>query len=518
MARTFRLLLVLLLVVASSCVDSEGQDETTDSSTTATEATTTSTAATTTSTEATTTSTAATTTSTEATTTSTAATTTSDGSGTAAPDATTVSVETTVASDNTATTPSDSTASVTSGSGDSATTQVPSTATPTEPSENPCDSNPCGRGSTCDPRANETYVCLCLPGMAYNNISKSCNNAKVFPGQLSLSDIKYNDKMKDKTSEEFLEASEKISSTLSGIFAGSGYSETIVLAIEPIQTRKVESREEPGVSATVDIVFNVDSEITTKDLNDKIEAVGGTFTEGNLCSGACDLDTMTCTSGNGTYTCTCKENYVKTDFSDRVCIACPSGQKWQDSDCVNCPFGYSGLNCNESWQLALVITGSVLGGLLLIALIVLPIVSVKCAKKSSKSSGYEDNGKSYVSPTPAKLPLVNGNSQAQPVNGSGFVNPGVPKIPRATTTNNWDSRTNLEMTPSNSRQNLIPADRNSRLYNDPDDMNPYAQSRPSGYGQARPQNNPYAQSRPQVNPYAQSQGQGNSYYSGSRFS
>uniref|UniRef100_A0A3Q1JB42 EGF-like domain-containing protein n=1 Tax=Anabas testudineus TaxID=64144 RepID=A0A3Q1JB42_ANATE len=314
-------------------------DETTDSSTTATEATTTSTAATTTSTEATTTSTAATTTSTEATTTSTAATTTSDGSGTAAPDATTVSVETTVASDNTATTPSDSTASVTSGS------EIFSFN-----SENPCDSNPCGRGSTCDPRANETYVCLCLPGMAYNNISKSCNNAKVFPGQLSLSDIKYNDKMKDKTSEEFLEASEKIS----------------IIPV-PIQTRKVESREEPGVSATVDIVFNVDSEITTKDLNDKIEAVGGTFTEGNLCSGACDLDTMTCTSGNGTYTCTCKENYVKTDFSDRVCIG-------KDTYLViYVPVVVFFL----AWQLALVITGSVLGGLLLIALIVLPIVSVK---------------------------------------------------------------------------------------------------------------------------------------------
>ncbi|KAM6898111.1 uncharacterized protein PEZ65_020196 [Lycodopsis pacificus] len=136
-------------------------------------------------------------------------------------------------------------------------------------------------------------------------------------------------------------------------------------------------------------------------------------------------------------------------------------------------------------------------------------------------------GKPYVSHTPAKQPLVNSNlgqSQAAPwiarapANGLSFANAGgMPRIPRATTTNSWDSRSNLEMTPSNSRHNLIPVGRNARLYNDQDD--PYAQVRPKSnhYSQARPLNNPYAQSPPQTN---QSQGHSNPSYmhgNGSRF-
>ncbi|XP_032358444.1 protein HEG isoform X2 [Etheostoma spectabile] len=142
-----------------------------------------------------------------------------------------------------------------------------------------------------------------------------------------------------------------------------------------------------------------------------------------------------------------------------MCIACPSGQKAEGSEkCVNCPFGYSGFTCKESWKLVLVIVGSVLGGLLLITLILLPIV----ARKYSKSSIINKNtdiGKSYISHPPANKPLVNGsliNSQATSVNRQAnglkdFANAGVPRIPRATTTS-WNSGTNLEMTPNTSRE------------------------------------------------------------------
>lgn len=87
----------------------------------------------------------------------------------------------------------------------------------------------------------------------------------------------------------------------------------------------------------------------------------------------------------------------------------------------------------------------------------------RCSKKSSKKNKNADIGKSYVSNSPAKAPLVNrgyDNNQAASLNGSAYASAGVPRIPRATTTS-WDSKTNLEMTPSNSRQNLVPAGRNS---------------------------------------------------------
>lgn len=185
-----------------------------------------------------------------------------------------------------------------------------------------------------------------------------------------------------------------------------------------------------------------------------------------------------------------------------------------------------------AWQLVLVIVGTVLGGLLLITLILLPVLlhkkwvshlfshppivihyclchvfsrftltiirltlnlanyviekktimqkyrhrewcillfyPVRSSKKSSKKNNKSDTEKSYNSHLPAKAPLVNNglaNGQAASVNGpanslSAFANAGVPRIPRATSTNSWDSRTNLEMAPSNGRQNLIPMGKN----------------------------------------------------------
>ncbi|KAM6896881.1 uncharacterized protein FYW49_018261 [Xenentodon cancila] len=130
---------------------------------------------------------------------------------------------------------------------------------------------------------------------------------------------------------------------------------------------------------------------------------------------------------------------------------------------------------------------------------------------SSKKKN-EDFGKPYVSHSAAKAPLVNGsNNYGAPVNGSAngqVANDGVPRIPRATTS--WDSRTNLELTPSNSRQNLVPGGRNTRPYDDQDDTFPYASS--NSYAQSRPQTSTYPQNRASINPYAQSQGYTNSHY------
>ncbi|KAK2820389.1 hypothetical protein Q5P01_023348 [Channa striata] len=403
-------------------------------------------------------------------------------------------------------------------------TATQTTLTTTTKPPGPCDSNPCGRGSTCEIRANQTHVCLCLPGEIYNKDRNSCETAKVFPGQLILP-LQYNDKMSDKTSPEFAEASKILPNELSNIFGESDtYTGSIVLELRPTA-----SRAAGGVSASIEITFSEKSDITTEQVQESMVKAtncdgcllaGGSFDETQLCSkDPCDVQTTECKSKNGLYNCTCKESYVRTDFSVRMCIACPSGQKAEGSvKCVSCPFGYSGLNCNESWQLVLVIVGSVLGGLLLITLILLPVVATINSKKSSKNDKHADNGNSYKASSPAKAPLVNSSFAANKLhsaNGSSFTSAGMPTIPRATTTSH--SNTNLEMTPSNSQQNLISADRNSRLYDNHDEIYPYSQSRPhpggyGGYGQTRPQNNPYARNPPQINPYAQSQGRTNPYY------
>ncbi|KAJ4940599.1 hypothetical protein JOQ06_026896 [Pogonophryne albipinna] len=388
---------------------------------------------------------------------------------------------------------------------------------------NPCNENPCGAGATCEPRVDQTFACLCLAGDFYNNIGKTCDSAKVFPGNLVL-EIEYKEGMDDKKSKEFLDASKRITDELTRVFESDSYSGSIVLKLSQV-TPKVWSRVGSKVSADVQIIFGANADILTAEVTEKLDKEktcegcllkGSSFVARELCDESdtpCGQNTA-CKSRNGTFTCECSLGYITTIYSIRICIACPSGQTPLGSNaCESCSFGYSGFNCADSSKLSLVIVGFVLGALLLITLIVLIVVAVRSPKKkSSKKSKKADTGNSYVSQLPVKAPL-GAHSHVAPANGlgngqSGFGNAGVPRIPRATTTSSWDSRTNLEMTQSNSRQNLIPAGRNSRFYEDNEDQ--YAQSRQSSL-YARPQNNAYSQSRPQNNPYAQSQGHSSPY-------
>lgn len=67
------------------------------------------------------------------------------------------------------------------------------------------------------------------------------------------------------------------------------------------------------------------------------------------------------------------------------------------------------------------------------------------SKKLSKASSTADFGKSYSSHSPAPLPGL----------------AGMPRIPRATANKGRNIESDLEMTPSSSRQNLISSGRNS---------------------------------------------------------
>ncbi|XP_030019109.1 mucin-13b [Sphaeramia orbicularis] len=383
------------------------------------------------------------------------------------------------------TTPNPGSASTTQDPGSGTT---PSTAVPTTTARpDACQSQPCKDGSTCQPLASQTYRCLCLSGENYDEATNTCSAAKVFPSELIDPSEPYKDTLADMKSLDFLTTSRTIVDKMGKVYdpLKKGYKTSTVLEFRRSSSRNT------GVVASIEIFFSANSDIDNKTVKSTLEESkefqGATFTLVNLCDGGrdpCDTATSKCSSsGNGAFKCTCLPGYIQTNYTDRMCTTCPIGMKPDNSGkCKNCDFGYSGFDCRDSWELTLVIVGSVLGGLLLITIILLPIVA--------------KNGLAESRPVAAQGGSSNGLA--------AFASAGFPRIPRATSNSGWDRSSNLEMTPSNSRQNLIPGGRNTRLYNDADDL--------SGNSYTRPQSNPYAQNRAQFNPYSQSQGQSNPYF------
>ncbi|XP_051925388.1 mucin-13-like isoform X2 [Hippocampus zosterae] len=407
------------------------------------------------------------------------------------------------------------------------------------PTENPdiCARQPCPAGSTCQVRANQTRVCLCMAGDYYDEDSRRCETAKVFPGQLQVPGIEFEKDMGIKTSLAFQRAAEQISDEIGSLFnESSGYSRSIVLELKQLGNAK--GRVGAGVGASVEMVFQTWARVKTRDIEkvvaeasecDACLLANSNFTYTSLCTKQpCDEKTATCSAGDdGNFLCRCSEAYVMTDYSHRACVACPSGQTSNGTrQCIDCPFGYSGFNCAESWKLALVIVASVLGGLLLIAVAVLIVMSARSPKKTSKRKNDPDTGKPDVIHFSDKHPLVtsrptNGREPPAKTEPAAAVKPfagvGAPRIPRATAASAWDGENGLEMTPSNSRHGSVAQGRTLWRNDNLEDTNGGPYSRPRNhtdpYAQTRPLSNPYSESRSLNNPYARNQGQNNPNFS-----
>ncbi|XP_037134653.1 proteoglycan 4-like [Syngnathus acus] len=411
-----------------------------------------------------------------------------------------------------------------------------------------CERLPCPSGSQCEARANNSRVCLCMAGDYFNEDSQRCETAKVFPGQLGVPALEFTDDMKNKTSPAFQRAAEQISHEVDLLFMKRpGYLGSIVLELKKMEPPKV--RAVPGVIASVEMVFQTSAQIKAQDIEKDVTDVStcegcllanSKFAKTKLCDKKpCDGKTTTCSEkDDGDFLCSCSKDYVTTEYSQRACVACPSGQEPNGTrECADCPYGYSGFNCNESWKLALVVVGSVFGGLLLITIIVLIVVATKAPKISKKTKKDLETRSHDVIHFTDKEPLVTSlptNQQGSlgkstPIPGvKPFPSGAVPRIPRATAASHWDSGINLEMTPSNSRPSSVAHERSSWLNDNPEDMNggpysrprnqtnPYAQSsRPlnNPYSESQSVNNPYVQDRSRTNPYARNQGQSNPIYS-----
>nr|XP_057904299.1 protein HEG isoform X2 [Doryrhamphus excisus] len=364
-----------------------------------------------------------------------------------------------------------------------ATSQViltsPTTEVPPVPTQGPvivCPAKPCPLESVC---LNST--CQCLSGSFL--VDGSCTRSQVFPGQLHLRSLDFTNDMFNRSSKAFQNTAENISTALAGTFAGlPDYIRSDVVQLQP-----------GSVIATVNNIFA--NMATSQQLVEQTleEAIAGSsqglllnaaFISTDLCGQApfpCDAATAACTSANGLVSCSCKDGYVATVYSNTSCKACPSGQQAVDNTCKKCAFGYGGFNCSDSSLLAVVVVSCVLGGILLILTVAL--LSYCCWRRCRG-----DPSNSTSSPYPAGELTKPWPSDITPL----------PRASATAATTTWDAMPpSLEMVEAGSTRALVDRKRHtngvSGSYDlNADTMKTFKDKNPSRYSYLVPgHENPY---------------------------
>ncbi|XP_041939962.1 mucin-13-like isoform X3 [Alosa sapidissima] len=253
---------------------------------------------------------------------------------------------------------------------DKTTTAVP---IPTKP-KGPCNSNPCPPSSKCEELLDE-YRCLCEAGLIYNKEENVCKQAKVFAGDLTVSGT-YDQEMADKTSKAFKNTSDAIVNNLKNAFTDPDlkYDSSVVISLKPASTTvKVLYRTtRTGITAEVTNVFQMDSAVDEAKVKAAAATVG-TFTVTKLCAkNPCNAETaLKCNDEGGVVNCTCRKGFAWTKDNNYItCAVCSSGKKADAGKCINCPTGYSGINCKDNYLLIVIVVSSVLGVLLVVSMLV----------------------------------------------------------------------------------------------------------------------------------------------------
>ncbi|XP_068543674.1 mucin-13 isoform X12 [Anas acuta] len=308
---------------------------------------------------------------------------------------------TTNASEETSVTPTaNSTTNETEGN-ITTTTVTPAATTTTKPSSDPCNTNPCGTNSAKCISLFSDYVCECPYGFYYD--SSTCYPGKIFPGTITLAGT-YSKDIETVNSSQYQEMSEKLTAFFEAAFNLTDYKQTVIVKVD-VTTGNTRS-ENSGVSITVMNIFEKNTKETTETVTNLIREEANRSNSAYLYSNTshcavfdCDSATTECQESEYPE-CKCKNGLSKTEWDDRSCSDCSSdcsannnkycaktngvpecycmtNFKREDEKCVSCPVGYSGQNCENNFELILIIVGTVFGAIILCLVVAVSVVSVR---------------------------------------------------------------------------------------------------------------------------------------------
>uniref|UniRef100_G1LCD8 Mucin 13, cell surface associated n=1 Tax=Ailuropoda melanoleuca TaxID=9646 RepID=G1LCD8_AILME len=304
---------------------------------------------------------------------------------------------------------------VTSGNVTSPTISTPKPG-PTVPS-NPCQGAPCKDGSSCV-SLNNTYFCLCSFGYYYN--SSTCKKGKLFPGSIIVK-VSEASGLGDENSLVYQKLHIEITDFFKNTFDNSDYGQTVIEEVSTSPSARSEMRAgDNGVVVEVLNIFiettkeneNTVSETIRKAIENSTAGITG-YTNQSLCDYyGCEKENEQddCNSGS---LCKCKQGMERPNPQIPVCVAsaqkcsdtcnadhnkqclvnedgtnaecvCLSGYK-EDAHgiCRECAFGYSGVNCEDQFQLILTIVCSI-GGALILCLVI-ALIALASSKNKNKN-------------------------------------------------------------------------------------------------------------------------------------
>ncbi|XP_068543662.1 mucin-13 isoform X1 [Anas acuta] len=282
------------------------------------------------------------------------------------------------------------------------TTVTPAATTTTKPSSaDPCNTNPCGTNSAKCISLFSDYVCECPYGFYYD--SSTCYPGKIFPGTITLAGT-YSKDIETVNSSQYQEMSEKLTAFFEAAFNLTDYKQTVIVKVD-VTTGNTRS-ENSGVSITVMNIFEKNTKETTETVTNLIREEANRSNSAYLYSNTshcavfdCDSATTECQESEYPE-CKCKNGLSKTEWDDRSCSDCSSdcsannnkycaktngvpecycmtNFKREDEKCVSCPVGYSGQNCENNFELILIIVGTVFGAIILCLVVAVSVVSVR---------------------------------------------------------------------------------------------------------------------------------------------
>ncbi|XP_052501106.1 mucin-13 [Budorcas taxicolor] len=288
-------------------------------------------------------------------------------------------------------------------------TNTPTAANATSGPSTPCKEDSCKDGSLCV-NLHDDYFCLCSEGYYYK--SSKCNKGKIFPGTIKVT-WSYTSEFENKTSEAYQNLYIQVTTFFKDTFNNSDYGQTVIVKVSPSASARSEMRAgNQGVDVAVVNIFTESTKETETSISNTIRKAtnspSSNFTEYDP-QDRCNYygckkpnDQNDCDSG---LLCECKEGLARPNPQIPMCVAscsdtcnaehkrqclvrnesaacvCLPGYKEDDQrNCQACAFGYSGVNCEDSFQLILTIVGTI-AGVFILGMLIAHIVSMRLKNK-----------------------------------------------------------------------------------------------------------------------------------------